>query len=79
MDLDCAYEDGILTLITESETIYRSLQREEHYKILEEAFAVVGVEKDGFAVKLKGKKLNGLEQEIEQIAQTFKGAKMEIK
>lgn len=79
MDLDCTYEDGVLTLITDSETIYRSLMREDHYKMLEESFAMVGVEKDGFAVKLKGKQLNGIDQEIEQIAQTFKGAKIEIK
>ena len=49
MDLDCEYEDGVLTLITNSDTIYRSLKREEHYKLLEEAFALVGVDKDGFA------------------------------
>ncbi len=79
MDLDCAYEDGKLTLITESTTIYNSLTRPEHYTLLGEAFSMVGVSKDGFAVRMRGKKVDTVDSEVEQIAQTFKGAKMEIK
>ena len=79
MDLDCAYEDGVLTLITDSDTIYRSLNRPENYALLEEAFGMVGVEKDAFAVRIKNKKVDSVDRELEQIAQTFKGAKIEIK
>ncbi len=79
MDLDCAYEDGRLTLITESSTIYNSLLRAEHYALLTEAFALIGVGADGFAVRMQGKKADFTERDVAQIAQTFKGAKIEIK
>ena len=79
MDLDCAYNDGVLTLITDSDTIYRSLTRPEHYALITEAFSMIGVDGNGFAVQMKGKKVNVADQGVETIAQTFKGAKIEIK
>ena len=79
MDLDCVYEDGVLTMITDSDTIYRSLTREEHYKIITEAFRMIDVDENGFAVRMKGKKTSTVERDVETIAQTFKGAKIDIK
>ena len=79
MDLDSAFEDGIFTLITDSDTIYRSLMREEHYALITEAFAAVGVGKDEFTVRMKGKAVNIVQRDVDQITQTFKGAKIEIK
>jgi hypothetical protein len=66
-------------MITDSDTIYRSLTREEHYKIITEAFRMIDVDENGFAVRMKGKKTSTVERDVETIAQTFKGAKIDIK
>ena len=42
-DLEAVYEGGTLALYTESETVYRSLLREEHREIMAGAFSLVGV------------------------------------
>ena len=79
MDLDYAYEDGVFVLYTDSDTIYRSLTKPEHYAILGESFAVVGINADGFAVRQKGKKADDFNDKIEEIKNTFQGVNIQIK
>ena len=79
MDLDYAYEDGVFVLYTDSDTIYRSLTKPEHYAILGESFADVGITADAFAVRQKGKKADDFNEKIEQIKNTFQGVNIQIK
>ena len=79
MDLDYAYEDGVFVLYTDSDTIYRSLTKPEHYAILGESFAGVGINADAFAVRQKGKKADDFNDKIEEIKNTFQGVNIQIK
>ena len=79
MDLESAYEDGVFVLYTTSDTIYRSLTKEQHYALIKDAFAAIGITEDGFAVRKKGKQSDGIAADIESIKQTFSGVKIDIK
>ena len=79
MDLDSVYEGDTFALYTGSETIYRSLTKPEHYALIKDAFAAIGIEESGFALQLRGKKTDGFEQGVEKIKQTFGGVKVEVK
>ena len=79
MDLESAYEDGIFVLYTTSDTIYRSLTKEQHYALIKDAFAAIGITEDAFAVRMKGKQSDGVAADIESIKQTFSGVKIDIK
>ena len=79
MDLDYAYEDGVLALYTDSETMYRSLLKSEHYELIKNSFAGIGVQEDGFAIKLRGKPSDSFNKGLETLKQDFDGVKMEIK
>jgi hypothetical protein len=79
MDLDYAYEGSVFTLYTQSDTIYRSLTKSEHYAILKETFAGIGIDENGFSVQLKGKETDDFNKNVEEIKSTFSGVKVEIK
>ena len=79
MDLDSAYEEDVFVLYTQSDTIYRSLTKPEHYAILKETFAAIGIDETGFAVKLKGKETDNFNRSVEEIKNTFSGVKIDIK
>ena len=79
MDLDSAYEDGKFVLYTESDTIYRSLTKPEHYAILQETFVAIGLEEGQFEIKRKGKQTDEFEKGVYEIKATFGGVKIEIK
>jgi hypothetical protein len=79
MDLDSAYEDGKFLLYTGSDTIFRSLTKAEHYTILKDTFATIGIEEDGFEIRQKGKKSEGVQKDVETIKATFSGVKIEVK
>ncbi len=78
MDLDGGYEDGVFVLSTESDTVYRSLHKPEHFALVTQAFAAIGVEEGGFAIALKGKKADGFDKSAEEVKKTFDGVKIEI-
>ncbi|MBE7100463.1 MAG: DNA polymerase III subunit gamma/tau [Clostridiales bacterium] len=78
MDLDSAYEDGIFVLYTQSETIYRSLKKEDHLALIAQACAEIGLG-DGFDVRLKGKKADEFQKKVDEIKETFGGVKVDIK
>ena len=79
MDLDYAYESGVFTLYTDSETIYRSLQKVEHYALIRDSFAGIGIGEDGFTVKLKGKPTDDFNKGLATLKADFEGVKMDIK
>ncbi len=79
MDLDCAYEDGVFVLYTQSETIYNSLQKSDRYELLKGAFEAIGMFDGSFAVKLAQKPAEGFNKAVEEIKNTFDGVKIEIK
>ena len=79
MDLDRAYEDGVFVLYTSSDTVYRSLKKQDHFALIEQAFALVGIAADGFDVRLKGKKTDAFKSGVEEIQDTFGGVKVDIK
>ena len=79
MDLDSMYEDGVFVLYTDSDTVYRSLKKQDHIALIEQAFAAIGITADGFDVRLKGKKADAFKAGVGEIQDTFGGVPVEIK
>ncbi|MBQ9728639.1 MAG: DNA polymerase III subunit gamma/tau [Clostridia bacterium] len=79
MDLDNGYDGDVFVLSTQSDTIFRSLTKEEHYSMIAEAFRGIGIAEGGFDVRLKGKKTDEFNQSLNELKQTFQGVKIEIK
>ena len=79
MDLDYAYEGELFVLYTESDTVYRSLKNPNHYPLIEQAFAAIGIEAGGFDIRLKGKKGDAFNEGVGEIQETFGGVKVDVK
>ena len=79
MDLHAEYEDDVFVLYTDSETVHRSLKKEEHYALITQAFEGVGLGADAFEIRLRGKKSDDFTQGVNEIKETFAGVKVEIK
>ncbi len=79
MDLDYGFEDETFVLYTESETIYRSLSKPEHQKLISESFVGMGISENEYAVRLRGKKSDDFDKSIAQLKNDFEGVKIEIK
>ena len=79
MDLDSGYEGDVFVLYTDSDTIYRSLTKPEHYALLKESFAGIGIEESGFAVRQRGKPADDFNQKLDEIKNTFQGVKIDVK
>ena len=79
MDLDSELDGDVFVLTTASDTIYRSLKKEEHYALIGQAFAAIGVDEGSFDVRLKGKKTDTFHKGVETIRETFGGINVEIK
>ena len=79
MDLDSAYEGDVFVLSTQSDTIYRSLKKPEHDKLIQGAFEAIGIGVGGFDVRLQGKPSDDFNEKVEEIKETFGGVKVEIK
>ncbi len=77
MDLESGYEDGIFTLYTTSDTIYRSLNKEDHYTLIQSAFAAIGVEQ--FAILKKERAGDVFEKNMNELKERFQGVKIDIK
>ncbi len=76
MDLEAKFEGETLALYTESETVLRSLSKEDHVKIMTEVFARLGI--GSFAVRLKGAAKAG-ENALEQFKKDFQDYPIETK
>ena len=79
MDLDSVYEGDVFVLSTQSDTIYRSLVKPEHYALVKNAFEAIGISESGFNLRLQGKPSDDFNQKLEEIKQTFQGVSVEIK
>ncbi len=79
MDLDSVYENDTFVLYTQSETVYRSLNKPEHAALIQGAMQAIGVGEGAFDVRLKGKPLDDFNQKVETIKNTFQGVNVEIK
>ncbi len=79
MDLDGSYEGDVFVLYTDSDTVFRSLKKEEHFALITQAFAAIGVEQGGFDLRLKGKQADSFARTAEQVKSTFAGVKVEMK
>ena len=77
MDLDSAYEGDTFVLWTQSDTVFRSLKKEEHFALIASALAEVGIE--DFDLRLKGKQSDDFNRGVEKIKETFGGVKIDIK
>ncbi len=79
MDLDNFYEGETFVLSTQSDTIYRSLTKPEHYELIKAAFAAIGVAENGFSVRMQGKRSDDFNEKLEEIKETFGGIKIDVK
>ncbi len=77
LDLGAFYEGDTLVLTTDSETVCRSLGREEHRKLMAEAFALVGI--SSFDVRLKGRGAPAAGGGMEELKRNFKDYPIEVK
>ncbi len=78
MDLDGKYEGDAFVLYTDSDTVYRSLSKPEHYALITQAFAAIGIDEDGFALRQKGKGADTFQKQVDEVKRTFAGVKVEI-
>ena len=79
MDLECKYEGDTFILESDSERIFLSLKKDEHYEVLKNAFLAIGINEDGFELRRKGKRVDDFEQNVEEVKRTFQGVKIEVK
>ncbi len=79
MDLDGGYEGETFVLSTASDTVFRSLKKEEHFTLITQAFAAIGIEAHAFDLRLKGKSSDTFQKQVDELKETFDGVKVEIK
>ena len=72
-------EDGVLELITDSDTMYKSMMREDHYPLIKRAFEEIGVGEEGFRIQLKGKPKDEFAKRMAELKNNFPNTKIEIK
>ena len=78
MDLDSEYDDGKFILITESDSMYRSLVRPEHVEVLKKSFELIGIGEDGFEVRLRGKKADNFNRNLEELKDKFPNVPIDV-
>ena len=79
MDLDGEYDGDVFALYTTSDTIYRSLTKPEHYALIGQAFAEMGLTDGQFEIRLRGKQSDNFQKMVNEIKGTFEGVPVEIK
>ena len=77
--LDGVFEDGVFVLYTQSETAFRSLTREDHYALIAQAFAAIGMSEGSFEIRLRGKKADVFNKAVDEIKATFNGVKVDVR
>ncbi len=75
-DLEASFENGVLILTTDSDTVFRSLSKEEHRKTMREVFLELGVET--FEVRKRGAETNA-RGGIEELKKNFSDYNIEVK
>ncbi len=79
VDLDGVYDGDVFVLQSDLETAYKLLIKEENYRLIAQAFAAIGIDEDGFAIRMKGKKTDDFQKGVDEIKETFGGVKIETK
>ncbi len=79
MDLEANYEGDVLVLSTESETMYNSMTKEDHYALIQQAFELIGISSDGFDLRLKAKQTDTFTKSFNELKSTFPNVNVEIK
>ena len=79
MDLECLYEEDVFVLFTESDTVFRSLTKEDHFSLISQAFTELGLESGEFDLRLKAKQSDTFNKSLNEIKETFKGSPVEVK
>ncbi len=79
MDLEYGYQGDVFTFYTESETIYNSLMKAEHYPIIKDSFEGIGIAESGFAIQLRGKAADTFNRDLQALKETFGGVKIDVK
>lgn len=74
MDLDSAFEDGKFVLATTSDTMYRSLKKDEHFALIKQALEAIGV--TDFDVRLKGTQKDEYASRISELKERFADVKI---
>ena len=59
--------------------MYRSLKKPEHFSLLEQAVEGIGIVKECFDIRLKGKKADAFQEGVKEIQDTFVGVKIDVK
>ncbi len=79
MDLENLFEGDRLVLVTDNESIFRGLNKEDNRKFIAETLAELGVL--DFDIRLKGKdaKADDFDRALEQLKENFKGTDIIIK
>ncbi len=78
MDLESQYEGDTFVLYTESETMYNSMVKEDHYALIRQAFEAIGISASGFDLRLKQKQADTFTKSFNQLKETFPSIKIEI-
>ena len=79
IDLDSAFEDGVFVLSTQSETMYQSMTKPEHYALIAQAFEAIGMGAGSFDIRLKSKQADNFTKSFNALKETFPTTKIEIK
>ena len=78
-DLDYAFDGGVFVLSTQSEMMYKSLKKPEHYALIKQAFELVGIEEHAFDIRLEGKPKDEFTGAYEELKNSFPNTRIEIK
>lgn len=76
-DLDPSFEGDTYILRTDNEVIYRSLNKDDHYKDIARALGSIGI-KD-FRIELKGAAKDPFEEDVEQLRRDFPDTDVRVK
>lgn len=77
MDLESSFEGDELILYTDTDAVFKALNREENARFIREALAELGV--FSFQVKLKPKGESKWESAERKLRENFKGIDIDIK
>ena len=76
-DLEHAFEGDTFVLLASNEIIYRSLNREEHYKSIRSALESIGI--TDFQIRMRGEKKDAFSESVETIKKNFPDTDIEIR
>lgn len=77
MDLENAFEGDVFVLLTESEAVYKSLNRAENSKFISDTLSELGV--FDFEIRLKQKGESSYDRALKELKNNFDGIDIEIK